>query len=477
MGLKRKTISGLGWSSIAQAWKQITQFIVTAILARLLSPDDFGLVAMATVFTNLATIFADSGISGSLVQKQDCTERHYSSAFWLNIIVGLLLTIILILSAPLIAAFYKKPELKHILTVISFNFVLSSFTLIQSAILSKKLEFKKLAIRDISALFGSGLIGVGMAYSGFGVWSIVCQILSFTLFNAILLWGLSPWRPKFEFAKSDIKDIFHFSSHLTGSNIVNYFARNIDKLLIGKFLGAQALGYYSLAYKIMLYPLENITTVLTKVMFPVLSSIQDRIDKVRKTYLVIIKTISLITFPMMSCLFILTAEIIAVFLGDKWTPIIPILKIFCLTGAIQSIGSPIGIILFSQGKAELQFKLGILGSLSAAITILIGLNFGITGVAVFYSLGSVLIISYILNIVNKLIYLKNKEYLYNLKHSFYISIILLLALAILNKVISLPTFYKLITVSIIGFVIYISFILRVKIIRINNWKITTNILH
>ena len=273
MNLRQKTISGLFWSFLSQGGKQASQIIITIILARLLSPDDFGILAMVTVFTNFAMIFSEMGVSSALIQKQDTHDRHYHSAFWLNILVGIGLTLIFMAASPFIAWFYKKPELTPILLVVALNFLFSSFTIIQQTILTKEMDFKSLAIRDIIAVILAGVIGIALAYHGFGVWSLVYQLIAFTIINALLLWILSPWRPKLEFSISDIKDIFHFSAHLTGFNFLNYFSRNIDQLLIGKFLGTQALGYYSLAYKIMLYPLQNISRVISKVMFPVFSKI------------------------------------------------------------------------------------------------------------------------------------------------------------------------------------------------------------
>ena len=300
MSLKEKIIKGLYWSGASQAGKQISQFIITIILARLLSPADFGLLAMATVFVNFAMIFSEMGISSALIQKQDTHNRHYYSVFWFNIFVGICLTLFFIAVSPLIARFYKKPELVPILAVISLNFFFSSFVIIQQTILTKEMDFRKLAIRDVVAVIIAGIVGVVLAYNGFGVWSLVFQSLVFTLADVVLLWTVSSWRPKFSFAMADIKDIFHFSANLTGFNIVNYFARNVDQLLIGKFLGAQALGFYSLAYKLMLYPLQNISWVIGKVMFPAFSKIQQDLEKVRNSYMKMTRVISFITFPLMT---------------------------------------------------------------------------------------------------------------------------------------------------------------------------------
>lgn len=477
MNLKQKTIKGLFWSFISQGGKQVSSFIITAILARLLSPNDFGTLAMATVFVNFAMIFGEMGISSALIQKQDTHDRHYYSAFWLNIVAGVVLTLIFVAVSPLIAWFYKKPELQPILMVISVNFFLASFVVIQQAILQKEMDFKKLAIRDIFAVVTAGAVGIFLAYHGFGVWSLVYQSITFTLMNAILLWTVSPWRPKFAFAKQDIKDIFHFSANLTGFNIVNYFARNVDQLLIGKFLGAQALGYYSLAYKLMLYPLQNISAVLSKVMFPAFSRIQQDLEKVRNSYLRIVKSISLISFPLMMGLFVIAPEFVKVVYGPRWEPVTVLIRIFCFCGMFQSIGTTIGNIFLSQGRSDLQFKLQLLGTTIVIFSTLFGLQWGVNGVALCYSLQSVIWVHATFQIGNRLIGLKYKVFYSSLKKGFLISFVLLFAMFLIKSFMSSYSVESFVVLIIASPIIYFIILLLTKEITIKNRRILINLLN
>jgi len=454
MNLKQKTIHGVMWSGISQAGKQISQFVITAILARLLSPKDFGLLGMATVFTGFAAIFGELGISSALIQKQDIDEAHLSSAFWLNIMVGVSLTTIFILMAPLIARFYNKPELRMILMIMSVNFILSSFTIIQQTVLTKEMNFKALTIRDIVGIILSGVVGISFAYKGYGVWSLVYQLLSFTFINSILLWKLSKWRPKFIFSKQSIVDIFHFSVNLTGFNIVNYFARNTDQLLIGKFLGAQALGFYSLAYRLMLYPLQNISAVIGKVMFPAFSKVQNNLEKVRNAYKKMVKAISLVTFPMMASLFIIVPEFVNAVFGPKWEPIIILVRIFCICGAVQSVGTTVGNILLSQGRADLQFKMQIFSTPIVVASIIIGMKWGIVGVAIFYTFQSLIWVHISFYITNRIINLKYHEFYLKLINSYLIGFIILAILFFLKYLITLPVYYKIAALILIGTVVY-----------------------
>lgn len=454
----------------------MSQIIITTILARLLSPDDFGTLAMVTVFTNFAMIFSEMGVSSALIQKQDTHDRHYYSAFWLNIFAGIGLTLVFMAASPLIAWFYKKPELNPILLVVAFNFLFSSFTIIQQTILTKEMDFKSLAVRDIVAVILAGIIGITLAYHGFGVWSLVYQLLSFTLINAILLWFLSPWRPRLQFAVSDIKDIFHFSAHLTGFNILNYFSRNIDQLLIGKFLGTQALGYYSLAYKIMLYPLQNISWVISKVMFPAFSKIQDDLEKVRTNYLKMVKAISLITFPLMAWLFGVAPELVGVFLGEKWGPIIILIRIFCFCGAMQSVGTILGNILLAQGKADLQFKLQVIGTIVVTASIAVGLSFGIDGVAFFYTLQSILWVHVTFFLVHKLIKLSCTEYYSKLVNAYLVSIIIVGTIIVVKFFIGFEVKTELFIETAISIGIFFLMLFLLKEIRLRDKKLLLSVL-
>lgn len=451
----------------------MSQIIITTILARLLSPDDFGTLAMVTVFTNFAMIFSEMGVSSALIQKQDTHDRHYHSAFWLNIIIGIGLTLIFMAASPLIAWFYKKPELNPILRVVALNFLFSSFTIIQQTILTKEMDFKSLAIRDVVAVIFAGIIGIALAYHGFGVWSLVYQLLSFTMINAILLWFLSPWRPRLQFAIRDIKDIFHFSSQLTGFNILNYFSRNIDQLLIGKFLGVQALGYYSMAYKIMLYPLQNISSVISKVMFPAFSKIQDDLAKVRTSYLKMIKAISLVTFPLMAWLFGVAPELVEVFLGEKWMPIVILIRIFCFCGAIQSVGTMLGSVLLAQGKTALQLKLQVIGTIVATASITAGLNFGVSGVALFYALQSILWVHVTFPLVHKLINLSYTKYYSKLCNSYFVSIAIIGIIILVKSFIAFEVKTLIFMVTVISIGIFLSMLFLLKEIDFQTKRFNT----
>ncbi len=408
MSLRRKTIEGLWWSFGARILRQISQFIVMAILARLLNPDDFGLLGMITVFFGFALIFGEFGFSAALIQNNKVDNKHFSSVFWLNIFLGIMLSLSSYLTAHFIADFYVKPVLTDLIKVISITFFVKSFSIVPFAYLQKRMDFRALAVSEFTAVVIAGMIGVCSALLGMGVWSLGFYFMGFYFVHSCMLWIFCSWRPLSLFSWDAIKEILSFSLNITGFNIVEYFARNIDYLLIGKFLGAGALGIYTLAYKIMLYPLRNISHVIEGVMFPAFSKIQHDLEKVRINYLRMIRAISLVTFPLMLGLVVVAPEFIRVVFGAQWEGAVAVLRIFCFCGMAQSLETTVGNIFRSQGRSDIHLKLQAAGTFVISVFIIIGLRWGIKGVAFSYTLCTFLLLPFTFHFSNKLINLKTK---------------------------------------------------------------------
>lgn len=385
MSLRRKTISGITWSAASQVGRQAILFIVGVILVRLLSPREFGLVAMVTVITGFASIFAELGLSAALVQKRDVRSEHLSSVFWVNIAAGITLTALFVLGAPLIAGFYGEPMLLSLTMVIALSFVIQSTAIVQRTLLSKALDFRRLSFAEIGAATGAGIIAITMALAGFGVWSLVAKSIVSAVIMTTTLWLMSDWRPAMSFSWASVKELLGFSSNLLGEKTLNYWVRNIDNLLIGKVLGSGSLGIYSRAYAIMLFPLRNISGVIARVLFPALSTIQQDKQRVKRAFLRVVRVISLITFPLMLGLFVTAESFVLAVFGQQWSEMIPILRILCFIGVAQSIVTLVGSLFLSQGRADLQFRLGLFIKPMLIMGIVIGLNWGIVGVAIGYA--------------------------------------------------------------------------------------------
>ncbi|MDD5432016.1 MAG: MOP flippase family protein [Candidatus Omnitrophica bacterium] len=456
MSIRKKTVQGITWAGISQVSKQGFQLIITAILARLLVPSDFGLLGMATVFTGFAAVISEFGISSALIQKQEITEIHLSSSFWVNIIFGILLTLFFILCSPFIAAFYNKPELTLIIKIISFNFLFSSLMVVPQAILTKNLDFKRLMIRDLVSVIISGLFAVLLAFKGYGVWSLVIQSLVFTLVNCFSLWLLTSWRPRAILSWMALKEISKFSIFMVGFNSINYFARNLDFLLIGKFLGDGPLGFYSLAYKLMLVPLQNVSGVITRVIFPVFSKVQNDAKKLILGYLHLLKAVSILAFPVMLGLFVLTDVFVKVVFGDKWIAITPIVKLLCFSGLAQAIGGQLtGNIRLSKGRAGLHFRLGLLHALLTAASIIVALANGIFWIVFTLTLFNVAWSFYTNYITLPLINLKMRKYFSSLKSIFLSSLVMVLSISIVLLFLKQSNIFTLVILIVFGLLVYI----------------------
>jgi O-antigen/teichoic acid export membrane protein len=472
MSLRQKTISGFKWTGFSQIAKQVIQLVFTIVLARLLSPSDFGLIAMGTVFTGFAALFAELGVSSALIQKKDIDQQLLSSAFWLNILVGILLMLTFIALAPLIAAFYGKPKLTIILQALSLNFLLGSLSIIQQTILTKEMNFKPLMIRDIMAQVIAGSTAIVLAYRGYGIWSLVYQSLVYSFLNTFLVWSFSGWRPSLYFSWHDMKGIFNFSANITGFRLINYFSRNVDNLLIGKFLGAEALGIYNLAYKLMLYPLNNITWVISKVIFPAFSRIQDDLPKIRLIYLRMVKAISLITFPLMMFLFVVTPEFVELAYGPKWMAAIPLIRVLCICGIIQSVGSTTGNIRLSKGEAGLHLKLGIANAVFSSLSIIVAFPYGLLAVTISYTIFSWIWYHVSAYISLRLINVSLMEFVKESQDAYvFCAITVVVMFAIKSIPLHLSTLFELILMLFLGFVLYGFLLYYKKYVIWNNNRI------
>jgi len=386
--LSAKTVSGATWSAVARAGQQGVSLLSTAILARLLPPSAYGLLGMATVVIGFIEIFKDLGTSSALIQRQELTHELTSSVFWANILLGVLATGVSVGIAPWVAIFYREPQVTPVMAVLSISFVISSLSIVQGVLLTREMAFNKLARIELTATAVAAIVGISMAASGAGVWSLVALSLTSTIAGTILLWTALPWRPRRHLDWGELRSISAYSLNLSGFNIVNYFARNADNLLIGRYLGATALGYYSLAYRLMLYPLQNVSWVLGRVLFPAFAQIQHDNPRFRQAYLRVCAIIAAITFPLMLGMLVTAEPLVAAVLGSKWMPIVPLLMILALVGALQSVGTTVGHIYMAKGRTDWMFRWGLGAGALAVASFVAGLPWGITGVATAYAIAS-----------------------------------------------------------------------------------------
>jgi O-antigen/teichoic acid export membrane protein len=360
------------------------------VLARLLIPRAFGLVAMLNVFTGFAVVFIDLGISMAIVQRQRVEERHLNTQFWLNLSMGGILTLATIALAPAIALFYDEPRLVALTIAIAPAFLLSGLAATQTAILDRRMDFRTLSIVENVALVIANVVAIAMALDGFGVWSLVGLALAQPGVRALLLWFVSSWRPTGGPDRVSFGELWGFGSGVTGYSILNYWAKNADNLLIGRFIGPTPLAYYNRAYNLMLMPSDAVVGVTTRVMIPALSRLQDDRERVRRIYLNAIGLIALLMFPLILGLLVVSRSFILSIYGPKWAPVIPLLQILCIVSLIQVITRTAAWIFTTQGRTDMLFRWGVFGSITAIISFFIGLPWGTHGVATAYLIWNIL---------------------------------------------------------------------------------------
>jgi O-antigen/teichoic acid export membrane protein len=388
---RNETLKSLKWSGINQVIKQTMNISIGILLARLLNPEDFGLLGMATVITGFIQLFNDFGFGSALIQKKEISKNDIASVFWFNLGTGVFFFLILNACSFFIASFYQKPELQKIIGAISWVFIIQSLSYVQATLFRKQLNFKAIFISDTISMILSGIIALYLAYSGFGVWSLISQLLLNSIFNLILLWLLSSWRPNFIFSFSAIKSMLGFSLPLMGSTALGYILGNLDKLFIGKYLGSASLGLYTRAYSLMVFPVGQVSGVVSQVMFPSLAQIQDDIPRIRQIYIKMNQIISAITFPIMGAAFLLAEPFVLKVLGEQWFNMVPVFKVLTFVGAIQSISTLIGNIYLALGKMTLYLKINFYSGIFFSIASIIGIQFGIMGVTYAFAIATLLI--------------------------------------------------------------------------------------
>lgn len=356
---KSKTQKGLVWSFIERFATQGVQFVFGIILARLLSPDDYGIIAMPLVFLALAQCIIDSGFSSALIRKPELSEEDLSTTFYFNIGVGVVCYLTLFFTSPLIAVFYNTPILSDLLKVTALATLFNPLCAVQQAILTRKIDFKTQAIVSLSGAIVSGIVGLAMAYSGFGVWSLVCQQVGGYLIRTVLLWMLSGWKPKKTWSWDSFHYLWGFGSKMLGSGLLDTAYNNIYPIVIGKFFSANDLGNYTRAQQLSSLPSSNISGILQRVTFPVLSSIQNEDERLSKNYRKILKLSAFIIFPLMMLLSAIADPLIRVVLTDKWAGCIILLQIICFSMMWYPIHSINLNLLQVKGRSDLFFRLEI----------------------------------------------------------------------------------------------------------------------
>lgn len=402
--LKLRTLSGLSWNLGAQIIFQVVSLGIAAILTRILTPRDFGLVAMTAVFTGFLNVLSKVGIAKSLIHQQELDESHRSSAFWVSLASGCAIALLTMAAAPLVAWFYREPQVTPIMIAIGALFIVSAFARVPEALLTRDLRFRGLAVGKVAATVLGGALGISAALAGLGVWSLVIYQGGVTLVNTLIYWRLVRWRPRWQFSRDATRTMFGFAANLSGAQVFNYWTRNADNLLVGRYLGPVDLGFYSRGYNLMLVPLTQISEVIGAVMWPSLARIQHSTARVRSVVERAIGVLALIMGPLSIGAFLLADQLLLVVLGPKWTPAVAVFRILALAGLLQSIASVGGWVFQSQGRTDLMFRWQAVRGVLVVLSFVMGIVLGsIEAVAACYLLVSCLAFPFDLAIPGRLV--------------------------------------------------------------------------
>lgn len=395
--LKSKTVSGMMWSAVGKVGTLTINFISNLVLARLLMPEDFGCIAMLSIFLAVSNIFIHGGLGAALIQKKEADDADYSTVFYWNLTFSAVFYAILYLIAPWVADYYGLGLLKPLLRVQSVVLVIQSLAIVQYTKLQKQMNFRALAIRNIAAAAAGTAVSIPLAFAGFGAWSLVASAITAAVVNVILLWLLSPWRPRLVFSFSSLKELFSFGGLMLLSSLTETLYTNLQQLIIGKRFSADTLGQFSQAKKLEEIPVAGLASIVNDVTFPAFSKLQDDKERLLAGVRKSTAALAFLNFPMMVLLAVIAEPLILLLYGGKWLPSVPYFRILCLAGLIYSINTLNTNVIKSLGEGKIYFLLQITKRVIGIAMIFAGIRLGIYGLL--FAVAGVSYISFFINTV------------------------------------------------------------------------------
>lgn len=467
---KAKVISSLLWKLMERGGMQGVQFIVQIVLARLLTPDEYGTIAIVLVFINLAQVFVQSGLNTALIQKKHADEVDFSSVLYISLLIALVLYSVIFLTAPNIAGFYGDPILTSVLRVLGLILFFGAFNSIQNAYISRNMMFKKLFYSSLGAVFLSGIAGIVAAYMGLGIWALVIQQLVNNTATTIIMWFTVKWRPKLVFSIERVKTLFAFGWKLLASSLIDVLNRELRTLIIGKIYTSSMLGYYNRGQSFPKIIVSNVNGSIQSVMLPTLSAHQDNKKRVKEMMRRAIITSSFLLFPMMIGMSVVAEPLVKLILTDKWLPAVPFLQIFCISYLLMPIHTANLQAINAMGRSDIFLKLEVVKKVVGLIILGVSLPFGVYALA-FSSIISGIISSFINAYPNKrLLDYSYQEQIKDIMPSLINSIIMGAIVYLLNFL-SLPVWRILMLQIIVGVTVYFGL---AKILKLESFNYLLN---
>jgi O-antigen/teichoic acid export membrane protein len=382
MTLKKQAVSGVFWTTIQQFGKQGIAFLTSLILARLLSPQEFGLIAMISVFIALGDGVIKSGLTNSLIRSENLDESDYSTVFYFNLFGSFIVYGLLYFSAPFIAAFYNQSRLTEIIQVYGIIFILNAFSAVQLARLTKQMDFKTQMIVALPSIIISSAVGIYMAYNGYGVWSLVWNSLIQSGLSTIQLWSHSKWIPIFKFSTEKFNYHFNYGFKIMLSGTIDILFTNIYAIIIGRYFIPAQVGFYNRASTLQMFPVVNLSMILSKVSFPLFAKIQNDNEKLKEVYKKLMQMVTFLIAPTLIFMCVLAEPLFRFLFTEKWLPAVPYFQILCYNGILYPLHSYNLQILNVKGRSDLFLKLELIKKVIVVIMLIISFQFGIFGLLI-----------------------------------------------------------------------------------------------
>ncbi len=386
--LRSKALRGMAWKATSRIFAQLARIAVAVVLARLLTPHDYGLAAMVLAFSSLVLIFSDLALGAALVQRKHLTEEDRSTVFWLGLGAGVTFTLIGVAASWPVAAFYGEAAVQPLFAALSLGFLVTALGTTQTALLTREMSFRSLELRVMAGTAVGGAVGIVVALQGGGAWALIAQQLAHSVVATALLWRFSAWKPRFVFSGASVRAFGGFSANVLGTRVLFYLNRNADNILIGRFVGTSALGVYALAYNVMLIPFSRLAEPVQEVLFPVFARLQDDARRVADAWIRVNRVIAAISIPALLGLVAVAPDFVAVVLGDRWKAAGPVIQILAWVGLMQSLQRLNSSILEARNRTSWLLGYSVVVLVSSLLAFVIGLQWGILGVATAYAVSS-----------------------------------------------------------------------------------------
>lgn len=387
--LKAKTKNSAVWTTSSVVVRLLAQLIATPILARLISPEDFGIIAMAAISTEVVLLLGQFGFQSALVQRKYAYRIDLDTVFWANFLINVTLCILLLVAAPFIATFFKEELLTPVLYVTAFGFVITSLSSVHNTIQFRTMRFRHVAQIEIISTVIRVVSAVLFALNDYGVWALVYSgLIGFTC-TTILRFFYVPWMPKFRFSKRRFNVLFRFGRNILGESFVTYFANNLDYIIVGRRLGTESLGFYQMAFTMPEMVRNNVAQVISRVLYSAYSRVQDEKERLHYGFIKTMELISIISFPVLGGLLVIAPEFVPLYFGPQWVVIVLPMQLFCVSGAFRAVSNIFGTVIHAKGKPEVTLKLASVYVPILASALYLGSNYGIEGVALAFSITNV----------------------------------------------------------------------------------------